>query len=257
MQKPMKNFANTSFVYSRRLFAAFKAAATIAVLVVPVGFAGCVAHKVPTDKLVTHPIRIVETNEGFAFFESQTPSYRGGQEKVLFYQRKPKSLNGKYSRCHYIHPLYGLDGEILTEDFPSDHLHHRGIFWAWHQVLVGDKKVGDGWSLEDVYWDVYDAKILALDDGSTALKVNIFWKSPHWADAEGRPKPFVKETTVIRVYPASGDIRKIDFEIGLLALEEGVELVVMEKEVLLVKVEGSAARISFCGSLIEMAHLLI
>jgi len=200
----------------------------------------------PTDKppegareSVSPPIRIVETEEGFAFFE--------GEEKVLFYQRRPKSLDGKYSRCHYIHPLYGVDGEILTEDFPSDHLHHRGIFWAWHQVFVGDKRVGDGWSLEDIAWDMYDAKTLSLDNGSSALKVKVFWKSPLWTDAEGlrlssaehrRQKPFVKETTVIRVYPvrdwkgkgsngvypASGDTRKIDFEISLLALEDGVRI---------------------------------
>ncbi|GAH75077.1 unnamed protein product, partial [marine sediment metagenome] len=169
-----------------------------------------------SEESASLPIRVVETGEGFAFFE--------GKEEVLFYQRKPKSLNGKYSRCHYIHPLYGLDGEILTEDFPSDHLHHRGIFWAWHQVLVGDKRVGDGWSLKDIAWDVYDAKTLSLDNGSSALKVKVFWKSPLWTDDKGRQKPFVKETTVVRVYPASGDIRKIDFEISLLALEDGVRI---------------------------------
>ena len=221
MQKPMKNLANTSFVYSRRVFVVFKAAVTIAVLVVPVGFAGCAAHKVSTDKLVlgpkvTHPIRIVETEKGFAFFE--------GEEKVMFYQRRPKSLNGKYSRCHYIHPLYGLDGEILTEDFPSDHLHHRGIFWAWHQVLVGDKRIGDGWSLKDFSQDVYDAEILSLNSQSSALKLDVFWKSPLWTDSEGRQKRFVKETAVIRVYPASGEFRKIDFEISLLALEDEVRI---------------------------------
>ena len=200
-------------------------------------FAGCSQTRMgaeDSEGSASLPIRVVETGEGFAFFE--------GKEEVLFYQRKPKSLNGKYSRCHYIHPLYSLDGEILTEDFPSDHLHHRGIFWAWHQVLVGDKRVGDGWSLKDIAWDVYDAKTLSLDNGSSALKVKVFWKSPLWTDAEGRQKPFVKETTVIRVSPvrdlprrsghesrvtshgSRGDIRKIDFEISLLALEDGVRI---------------------------------
>jgi hypothetical protein len=182
-------------------------------------FAGCSQTKIETEDSEgseSLSIRVVETEEGFAFFE--------GEEKVLFYQRRPKSLDGKYSRCHYIHPLYGLDGEVLTEDFPEDHRHHRGIFWAWHQVLVGDKRVGDGWSLKDIFWDVYDAKTLSLDDGSSVLSVKVFWKSPLWTDGGGRQKPFVRETTVVRVYPASGDIRKIDFEIGLLALEDGVRI---------------------------------
>lgn len=219
---------------SQSPFVALRDSVTIVVLLILVAFVGCGELKVSPDKPALpedaersrpRQIRVVETSEGFAFFE--------GEEEVLFYQRRPKSIDGKYSRCHYIHPLYGVDGEILTEDFPSDHLHHRGIFWAWHQVLVGDKKVGDGWSLEDVYWDVYDAQVVALDCGASALKVEVFWKSPLWTDDEGlrlssaehsRQKPFVKETAVVRVYPASGDIRKIDFEISLLALEDGVRI---------------------------------
>ena len=182
-------------------------------------FAGCsqgMMRAEDSEESGLTPIRVVEAEEGFAFFE--------GNEKVLFYQRKPKSLGGKYSRCHYIHPLYGLDREVLTEDFPEDHRHHRGIFWAWHQVFLGDKRVGDGWSLKDISWDVYDAKTLSLDDGSSVLSVKVFWKSPLWTDDEGRQKPFIRETTVVRVYPASGDIRKIDFEISLLALEDGVRI---------------------------------
>ena len=69
-----------------------------------------------------HPIRIAETDQGFVITE--------GPEKVMIYQRKHKSLDGKYTRANYIHPLYGLDGEVLTEDFPRDHPHHRGVFWA-------------------------------------------------------------------------------------------------------------------------------
>ena len=34
-------------------------------------------------------------------------------------------------RSSYVHPIYGIEGEILTDDFPADHHHHRGLFWAW------------------------------------------------------------------------------------------------------------------------------
>lgn len=125
-------------------------------------------------------------------------------------------------RADYVHPLYSLDGEVLTEDFPADHPHHRGIFWAWHQVYVGDKRVGDGWSLKDISWDVYDAKVLTVGAESRALRVHVLWKSPLWTDGSGEQKPFIKETTTITVHRAEGDIRKIDFEISLLALEAGV-----------------------------------
>ncbi|MHC4623015.1 MAG: DUF6807 family protein [Planctomycetota bacterium] len=188
----------------------------IVVLAVLGLFAGCADMKKQAETPAAHLVKILETDEGFFFTE-------GGQ-KVLLYQRKPKSLDGKYTRADYVHPLYGLDGEILTEDFPADHPHHRGIFWAWHQIYVGGKKLGDGWSTQDISWDVYETRILAVDSQSRALRAQVFWKSPLWTDAGGKQKPFVKETTTITVHRTQGHIRKIDFEISLLALEDGVRI---------------------------------
>lgn len=165
----------------------------------------------PCGQIVTR-----ESADGILFTE--------GEKKVLFYQRTPRSLDGKYTRADYVHPLYGLDGQVLTEDFPADHPHHRGIFWAWHQVYIGDKRVGDSWSLINILWDVYEAQILPDNCESRALRIQAFWKSPLWADAAGRQKPFIDETTTITVHAAEGDIRKIDFEIRLTALEEGVRI---------------------------------
>lgn len=185
------------------------------------------------------PMKIVEKPEGFLVKE--------GDKDVLFYRRRAVKYTGRVlaavddyaaqiindilkdldakSRAHYVHPLYGLDGEILTEDFPRDHLHHHGIFWAWHQVYVGEKSMGDGWEMRDLWWDIRDVQIeQEADAESAAVKIKVFWKSPNWTDAEGGQKPFVEETTVIRVHRAEGDIRKIDFEIALLALEDEVRI---------------------------------
>jgi hypothetical protein len=162
------------------------------------------------------PVNITKTDQGFSIAE--------GEKQVLFYQRKHKSMDGKYTRANYIHPLYGLNGEILTEDFPADHPHHRGVFWAWHQVWLGDRKLGDSWAAQDFFWDVYDAEILTTDSQSRALKLHVYWKSPLFTDANGKQQPFVKETTTIRVHHAKGDIRKIDFQIELLALKDNMRL---------------------------------
>ena len=40
------------------------------------------------------------------------------------------------TRSCYIHPLYGLRGEVLTDDFPADHYHHHGVFWTWPHVGI-------------------------------------------------------------------------------------------------------------------------
>ena len=179
-------------------------------------FAGCNSNSNHDGAVVQHPIKISETDQGFSIAE--------GQEQIMFYQRQHKSLDGKYTRANYIHPLYGLEGEILTEDFPADHPHHRGIFWAWHQVWLGDKKLGDCWAAQDFFWGVYDTEILTMDSQSRGLKLHVYWKSPLLTDADGKQQPFVKETTTIRIHSAENDVRKIDFQIELLALKDNMRL---------------------------------
>ena len=54
------------------------------------------------------------------------------------------------ARSDYIHPLYGLNGEVLTRDWPVDHPHHRGIYWAWPEVDYGTNR-GDLHALQKVF----------------------------------------------------------------------------------------------------------
>src|SRR5690554_3952616 len=72
----------------------------------------------------------------------------------FFYQTATKSLGGKYHRSNYVHPLHGLEGEVLTEDFPDDQPHDHGIFWAWHEPYADGKRIGDPWFSEGVNWEV-------------------------------------------------------------------------------------------------------
>lgn len=159
-------------------------------------------------------MRIVETNEGYQFYEGEKP--------VLFYRTAAKATkDGKYARSNYCHPVYGLDGEVLTEDFPADHLHHRGIFWAWHQMYIGDTALGDMWACEDFAWDIGTVRILPHQGNSAALRADLTWKSSRWKEGQ---EPFAKETTTIRVHHTSEDTRLIDFDIEILALVEGLRL---------------------------------
>ena len=45
---------------------------------------------------------------------------------------------------HYFHPVSTAKG-VLTELFPADHVHHRGLFWAWRQVMVEGRPVANSW----------------------------------------------------------------------------------------------------------------
>src|SRR5688500_10266417 len=54
-------------------------------------------------------VRIVKDPQGYWFTEGDT--------RVLFYQAERKALpDGRAARSNYFHPLYDLDGNVLTED---------------------------------------------------------------------------------------------------------------------------------------------
>lgn len=56
-----------------------------------------------------------------------------------------EGVKEQFRRADYFHPIYDLDGVIITEDFPKDHFHHRGLFWGWPEVTVGGKTY-DPWA---------------------------------------------------------------------------------------------------------------
>jgi hypothetical protein len=144
-------------------------------------------------------------------------------EKVLFYRTEPKTYDGNYERCNYIHPLWGVDGVVLTEDFPVDHLHHRGIFWAWHQVWIDGRRIGDPWEIKNFDQEVTDIEFWAQKDGSGLLKTKVDWLSDQWKK-NGKKVPYLTENTTVTIHPKTSSYRRIDFEISLLALEKGLSI---------------------------------
>lgn len=142
---------------------------------------------------------------------------------VLTYQTHPASIEGLLRPAHYIHPLYGLDGEILTEDFPEDHPHHRGVFWAWHQVLVDDRPMGDAWECRDFRWDVQKVSLQAADTSLT-MHTRVLWESPDLVTEKGLLLPFMEEQSRIVIHPRSEGHRVIDFDISLRALQPNLTL---------------------------------
>lgn len=138
---------------------------------------------------------------------------------VFFYQKEPKKLQGQYVCCDYLHPLFSTDGDTLTEESPADHPYHRGVYWAWHQIFIDGKSVGDGWVMQDIMQEVYSVKT-EVKNTSAALASEVFWKSALWNNNQ----PFIKEKTLITVYPVDADVRIIDFEIRLRALAANVSI---------------------------------
>ncbi|HRX12714.1 MAG TPA: PmoA family protein, partial [Draconibacterium sp.] len=144
-------------------------------------------------------------------------------ENVLFYQMKPKNADGKYERCNYIHPLWGIDGTVLTEDFPEDHLHQRGVYWAWHQIWIDGKRIGDGWAIDDFEQEVTDVEYISQESGTAVFKTTVEWKSDLWKN-DGEKVPYLREESTFTIHTKTGNYRIIDFEISLTALEENLSI---------------------------------
>jgi len=157
-------------------------------------------------------INMIVKPGGFLFLE--------GKDSIFFYQRSPKDKNGEYSRCNYIHPLYGPDGSRLTEDFPADHPHHRGVFWAWHQIIIDDKPVSDGWELKNFQQKITNLEFM-LQKGTGLLNTTVEWKSPLWKNGA---EAYLKEDTKITIHTKSGNYRRIDFVIQLRALTDRLSI---------------------------------
>ncbi|MCP4452842.1 MAG: hypothetical protein GY809_15380 [Planctomycetes bacterium] len=153
-------------------------------------------------------VSLVAQDEGWQFYEDGQP--------VMFYRTVSKDLDGKYGRADYVHPLVGLDGQVITEDFPKDHFHHRGIFWTWHQLLIKGQSMGDAWMCEDFIWDVHAVRALQKGPDTATLEATVLWMSPHWKKGK---EAMVRETVTLRLHRRKNDCRMIDFTIALQALQ--------------------------------------
>jgi len=94
-------------------------------------------------------------------------------KKVCAYQKIPDSK--PHSRSHYFHPVYDLSENVLTEDFPADHLHHHGLWWAWHQIRKNGKQIADGWMNDNIHWDVKKLTHSSMQDGGLLVIMNVDW----------------------------------------------------------------------------------
>jgi hypothetical protein len=118
-------------------------------------------------------------------------------------------------RSTYLHPVYAPDGTVLTDDFPKDHPHHRGVCWTWPVVKV-DGETHDLWAVlgirqKFVRWLARDAKPemarLGVENG--------------WYVGE---RKVLKETVEIVARPAEGNRRTLEFRLTFEALERPIEL---------------------------------
>ena len=126
----------------------------------------------------------------------------------------PKKESRRSRGC-YVHPLWGIDGEVLTDDFPIDHYHHHGLFWAWPKVTIDGKKydlwLGHGIKQQFVAWMHKQAGpvsgVLGVENG--------------WFVGD---KKVMTERVWLRSFKAGKDSRVLDVQLVLIPLDKPITL---------------------------------
>jgi len=128
-----------------------------------------------------------------------------------------------YARGDYIHPLFGPDGEQITDDYSLNHPHHRGVFWSWPvlrwkgevrdiwAVRVLASQPGGAWARPVAMRRVGAGPVLAVIDAENV------WK---WGDED----PIVGEDVLIRAFRSCRRSRVVDVQVRLQGLVDDVSI---------------------------------
>jgi hypothetical protein len=141
------------------------------------------------------------------------------KKPVLVYNHgpiAPSDTPGARARACYVHPVYGLDGEVLTDDFPKDHLYHRGMYWAWPHIKIGGQEF-ELWTARAELRQVF-IRWLAQETGTEGAKLIV---ENGWFAGD---KQLVREQVRINVHPASADSRAIDVELSWTPIDQPLTL---------------------------------
>ena len=118
-------------------------------------------------------------------------------------------------RCCYIFPVYTPAGVSMLDDFPQDHWHHRGLFWAWPVVETGGKKY-DLWMNMTVKDHSAKRPAVSAFANQAQMEAENLWQ------VDGHD--IVREHVRLTVFPAQGGARELEVELAWTALAAPVTL---------------------------------
>lgn len=142
-----------------------------------------------------------------------------GAHPVLVYNhgviQPPAGAPADRARSSYVHPIYGLDGEALTDDFPKDHYHHRGLFWSWPHISIAGKEY-DLWALKGIEHRFGRWLAREADAKGATLGVENGWFVGD--------KQVMREEFRLRALPSGKDERVLDVDLKWTPVGEAVTL---------------------------------
>jgi len=93
----------------------------------------------------TAPAEVTAKREGTAVV------FRAGDREMFRYQAEPGPLprpdiKPEYHRGGYLYPMMTPSGAQVADDYPPNHIHHHGVWWAWTKTTFSGTEP-DFWNM--------------------------------------------------------------------------------------------------------------
>jgi len=125
-----------------------------------------------------------------------------GDRPVLQYNHAvvpaPEPLEPCFKRSGHIHPMFTPAGLIVTDDFPPDHAHQHGVFFAWVNTTFEGRDI-DFWNQKKETGSVGHVEFKGTADGNIFAQFTAELRHDDLT-APGGTKQVLNETWTVRVY---------------------------------------------------------
>ncbi len=147
-----------------------------------------------------------------------TIEVREAGDIVAVFQTASADPSQHPARLQYMHPFIGTDGQVMTEDMPEDHLHQRGIYWAWRQIMLDGQQLANSWILENILFDTVSRSAEVTEEGGARLISELVWR----VRQDATWLPIVSEKATVVIAPEQQGERTLGFIVTLEALRDDV-----------------------------------
>lgn len=104
-----------------------------------------------------------------------------------------------FRRGGYLHPVWTPSGRIITDDYPPNHVHHHGLWWAWTRTEFEGRQP-DFWNMGQGRGRVDFDTLEAIESGPVLAR---FTARHRHTDLTARPpRVALRETWQVRLFGA-------------------------------------------------------
>ena len=134
---------------------------------------------------------------------------RADGRPVLDYLLQPElpeaGIKSIFQRAGYVHPFYTPGGHVVTDDYPEDHRHQHGIFFAWTKTEF-EGRHPDFWNMGDGTGGVQLDKLENFRSGSE--KAGFKARLRHIDLSGPQPKTALNEVWEVTVYRETPGLKR-------------------------------------------------